>query len=418
MCLVVLVCAVLPVLAMTTNRGASPAFYVLEFFCLILAVHQHSASGVAGQVVRDYRYVLLAYCMPLVAAVVSMIAHRHWTGTDTESALRFTLGMLLFLLGFQLISRRNLKLVFWGVFAAAVSAFVYVFYSVYPTFTRPDTEVYNVVSYSSLMMILIMLTAFSLRLRLTSRPGLERTVKWLVIIITFIGFMLAQTRTGWLAIPVYLVLGFIASGRFERPARAVGLLVLIVAIIAAIGASDSSLRARVAKGYHETVECAGIKNNTTNNSVCIRFQLWRAAWGMFEHNPIVGMGDSGLFNKRLEHKDKPEGVVSEFVVQNFGEPHNDMLHALSSFGILGGLGLIMIYLAPIWVFLSRLRRRYPDEVRTIAAMGASLCLGFVIYGVTEFMFRSMRTVGVYAVLVAWLLVLSDPAKYAREESTR
>lgn len=408
----------MPILAMTTNDGVSAAFYTLEFLCLVLIVSQLSSGSWAGQIVRDYKYLLLAYCMPLVAAVISMASHRHWAGTDMESALRFALGMFLLLLGFQFVPRRYLKQVLWGVFVAAIGAFIYILYSAYPTFARPDTQIYNVVSYSSLTMILIMLTAFSLRLQLTARPVLERVIKWLVIIAAFVGFMLAQTRTGWLAIPVYLVLAFIASGRFERPARAIGLLCALLAIVVAIGASDSSLRTRVAMGYHETMECAGLKNNTTDNSVCIRFQLWRAAWGMFEKSPVVGTGSSRLFNKRLGNKDQPEGVVSEFVVQNFGEPHNDMLHALSSFGVLGGLGLLLIYIAPIWVFLSRLRRRYPSEIRTIAAMGASLCLGFVIYGVTEFMFRSMRTVGLYTMLVAWLLVLSDPAKQAREGLAR
>jgi O-antigen ligase len=85
-----------------------------------------------------------------------------------------------------------------------------------------------------------------------------------------------------------------------------------------------------------------------------------------------------------------------------------MMQALSSFGILGGIGLLLMYFAPVWVFVRRMSRRYPRESRVAAAMGAAVCLGFAVFGITELMFRGMRTVGFYTMFVALFLMLSEP----------
>jgi len=43
-----------------------------------------------------------------------------------------------------------------------------------------------------------------------------------------------------------------------------------------------------------------------------------------------------------------------------------------------------------------------------AAIGLAVCLGFMAYGLTELMFRGMRTMGFYSVMMGWALALSDP----------
>ncbi|WP_235489697.1 hypothetical protein [Achromobacter sp. DMS1] len=40
-------------------------------------------------------------------------------------------------------------------------------------------------------------------------------------------------------------------------------------------------------------------------------------------------------------------------------------------------------------------------------MGLALTLGFAVFGLTELMFRTMKTLGLYVILAAWLLALSD-----------
>src|SRR3546814_18014746 len=86
----------------------------------------------------------------------------------------------------------------------------------------------------------------------------------------------------------------------------------------------------------------------------------------------------------------PDDVVSKYVAYNFGEPHNDALKALYSFGVLGGLGLLLMYFAPACLFIRRMSHRYSSQTRAAAAMGAAFCLGFALFGLTELMFRGMQ----------------------------
>jgi O-antigen ligase len=102
------------------------------------------------------------------------------------------------------------------------------------------------------------------------------------------------------------------------------------------------------------------------------------------------------------------GIVSEYVTNNFGETHNDMLMAMASYGILGASALLIVYFAPAVVFLRRLRQPLAMPARASAAMGLALCLSFVVFGLTELMFRGMRTISMYGMLIALFLALSHP----------
>ena len=101
-------------------------------------------------------------------------------------------------------------------------------------------------------------------------------------------------------------------------------------------------------------------------------------------------------------------MLLPFVAQDFAEPHSDMIMMLATQGLFGGFALLLIYFAPAVVFIRRLASRQPLNLRVAAAMGVAVCVGFAIFGVTELMFRGMRTIGFYSVMVGCLLALSDP----------
>jgi O-antigen ligase len=92
-----------------------------------------------------------------------------------------------------------------------------------------------------------------------------------------------------------------------------------------------------------------------------------------------------------------------------------MLFSMASHGLLGLAALLLIYAAPIWLFTRRLRAGVSQPARVAAAMGLALCLGFFVFGLTELMLRSIRTIGFYAMTMAWCLALSDEKFLARQE---
>jgi O-antigen ligase len=182
----------------------------------------------------------------------------------------------------------------------------------------------------------------------------------------------------------------------------------------AVSASSPILRHRMYEMVTQTAEC--LTNPLAISSECGRLQLWHASWLMFKDSPLFGNGTIQVFGAKLESYWR-QGIVSDFVYnQGFGEPHNDMLFSMASHGLLGLTALLLIYAAPIWIFAHRLRAQVSQPARVAAAMGLALCLGFFVFGWTELMLRSIRTIGFYAMTMAWLMALSDDKFLLRHET--
>jgi O-antigen ligase len=93
-----------------------------------------------------------------------------------------------------------------------------------------------------------------------------------------------------------------------------------------------------------------------------------------------------------------------------------MLFSMASHGVLGLIALLLIYVAPSWIFIRRLGAQVAQPARVAAAMGLVLCVGFFVFGWTELILRGIRTLGFYAVAMAWLLALSDQRFLARSDT--
>src|SRR5690606_25930525 len=241
--------------------------------------------------------------------------------------------------------------------------------------------------------------------RLTRWHRTEIAVKLLAGGLGFAGFIASETRSGWLAIPVFLLIGVCAYNRvpWSRRLAAVG---AAVAIGCGVIAANDALNDRVEAGVKQWKECQ--VHELSDTSVCVRLQLARAALEMWKASPLFGVGEKG-FDPTLEILQK-RGIVSADVARTYGETHNDMLSVLAQYrapGLLGGL--LVIYLLPARYCA---RRTGDDDraIRTAAAMGLCICLGFAIFGLTELMFRGMRTVAFYSIWVGAMLALTYPRR--------
>ena len=134
---------------------------------------------------------------------------------------------------------------------------------------------------------------------------------------------------------------------------------------------------------------------------------------MFKENPLLGNGATNLFGPSLKtYADKE--IVSRYTVdEEFDEPHNDILYMMAGHGLLGLLAILLLYFAPAWIFVRRLAEGVPQTARVAAAMGLCVCLGFFAFGLTELMYRGMRTMSFYALMIGWLMALSDTRSLAR-----
>ena len=412
---IVAIIGLAPLFAMTLG-GGSAIFYVLLLCCLLVCCLREGGWRVSMHSLRPYRGTIAALFVMLGAIAVSLIAHGSMHGPSLERGVRVSLGFPIFLAAMLGIDRVRLRQAFWGVVLAGLAGAAIVFWLVFPSLARPDTPQHNAVTYGNLMLLLLVLVAYGTGWRFTAKCRLESGFKIVAAAVIFAAFILTQTRTGWMAFPLFVIIGLWLFAKVKHPAKMFAALGVACALLVALGSTSEALRARVTQGMQEAEACQGA-GATADTSVCIRLQLWRASRQMIEEHPLFGLGNTQRFMPELEAR-VATGVVSPFVSQNFGEPHNDMLHMLTSYGVLGGVALILLYGAPAVVFFRRLGAAHPREVRVAAAMGLALTLGFAVFGLTELMFRTMKTLGLYVILVAWLLALSDGGSAAAPLHTR
>lgn len=401
--------ALAPILHISSHNLPSDLFYLTLLVSLVLLAQQRLAN--TGEVVRTYWPVMAAFSVLLLAVINATLHYGQWPGANGEGAIRLLLGVSLPLLALSYVPTQQLRWVAWGFVVACTLAFAIVLWLTLPGFVRPETPGNIPVAYSAFMSLFMAITLFSIGWKLTPWPKVEVTIKAVAGILAFAALVLTQARTGWLGIPLFILIGIVLFFNARNRNRAI--LAAVIATVIAAGAFLSSdvLRHKAVLAYTEAAECTG-ENSTEDTSICIRFQMWRAALDMAQQHPWTGIGDGGEFRERMKTDSHPKGLVSDFVVTHyFGEPHNDTIFMLAAFGIPGAVGMLLIYLVPAWYFLLRLRHTHPQTCRVAAAMGLAVCLGFAVFGLTELMFRRMNTLGFYAVMVAVFLVLSDPRRY-------
>jgi len=402
----------LPITLLTSHSLPSMVFYSLLVVSLATLIY----TSFEGFKVRtwNYRWLICCYSVPLLVVVMSSWHHGEWAGANSEGASRFVLGLWIMLIALSHIEPRRLQHAIWGVYIGGVISAAVLFWLVATSDRRPSTPALIIVTYTSLMMLLSVITIFSLKWKLTPWFKLESALKILVAISIFTVFLTAQTRTGLLGLPVFVLLTAVLFLGAKNRARLITLLLISAAVLAAVVASNNDMRNRIAQGIYEIQTCKG-EGSTQTSSMCVRMQMWRTAIDAGTNNPLFGLGNAGKFNDYLREVAVPNGWTTQLVADNFGEPHNDLLTIFAGFGFSGALGLLLIYLAPCIYFLPRLFSTHLSaEIRAAAAMGLAVCLGFFFFGLTETMFRRMNTIGFYTVMVALFMVLSEP-KASRQD---
>ena len=405
---IVVIIAGMIVTTVSSTKIPSLLFYILiAASCLNWFVHYKKGTSTQGIELKQHETLFLLCSVSLIAVLASKIVHLNLSGTEIEKAVRFSVGLPLLYAGLRFIPYERLKHALWGVYVAILFQFVYVLSVMKPNLARPITsDIHNAVSYAVICLLLTVLTVFTLGIQLSNKPKLEQTFKFLIAILGVVTFFLLQTRTGVLALPVFIFLLVLVF--FHKTTMIKKILISIIGIVVVLASvfSIPSMQKRVELAVSEFNMCieSGIRKNS---SVCVRMQLTRAAVAIWQEQPIFGTGDNSVFQETMKNELIKKKIVTRYIADNFGEPHNDYTQALSSFGIVGFCGLLLLYFAPGWFFIKCIMHESTLRKRCLLGMGAATCFGFSTFGVTELMFRNMRTTSFYVILIVLFLVLLD-----------
>ena len=414
--LVALLITTLPVALLSELSHASAIFFGLVILCIASVFVLPQGVVTARQTLKNYRSLALALFFSVAVAIIASLYAGRVLESEFERTLRIFVGSLAILAACLTLNPQVLRQASWGFVLATWLAAYYAITLSDASFGRPDNlPNYNATSYSDLALLMTTLSTLSLGWSLTRFRRTEIALKLLTIVPGVIALLLLQTRGSWIALPFFILIGLVLFQRRNNWRKIFLFSLLGVVMAAAIFASRPVMRERFELAISEVSQC--FEHPKTDSSVCIRLQLWRVSWLMFKSNPILGNSANDVFQTKLTEY-AARGLISEFTAKDFGEPHNDIVQKTASYGLLGLIGLLMLYLVPGWIFLKRLSWNAPQTNRVAAAMGLSVCVGFMCFGLTELMFRGMRTIGFYAAMIGWLLALSDPTCWAKEDQAR
>ena len=113
-----LLLAIMPVAIMTGPDLPSTIYYLILAASLGLLV-QHRFAG-AGELTRQYRWVITAMGAPLAVVLLAAPFHGFVASADLETALRFFLGVWVVVLALSYVPTKIVWQVTWGFLLAAV----------------------------------------------------------------------------------------------------------------------------------------------------------------------------------------------------------------------------------------------------------------------------------------------------------
>lgn len=203
------------------------------------------------------------------------------------------------------------------------------------------------------------------------------------------GSVMSESRGGWVALPVLLVI-IIWSRLRQNDGRRRFIVVFSVVLLSMILAFmiNESVRERVSKAVKEI--SIYVEKGENKTSIGVRFDMFRTALSAFSENPVFGVGVGGYnlyskqFSKRFNRLYK-KGLSWE--VTHWKNPHNEFLLHASTRGVLGLFSLIFMMFAIV-------RRGFivgherGDKVISFSSVNlVIIAVGFSIFGLTIALFE-------------------------------
>ena len=238
-------------------------------------------------------------------------------------------------------------------------------------------------------------TAFFMR----PKSDLFKAALGVATMIFFLCSVEAGTRGAWLAILVILTafsLWTVARGikRFHfNGAMAQNLLLIGFVLFTSITSDRVLARLSLVQS-----DLTGFSSGSdVDTSIGLRFQMWSAAYVMWQENPWIGsgLGDYGLDLKSMMLK------APETISVHFGEAHSIYFEFLATTGVIGlGALLFAVFLYPAVIFT---KGYFQNALNPMNIQGLVLISTFGIFGLSQNWLARSSISSVYFFLLAFFL---------------
>lgn len=376
----------LPALALTTPQGTG---FLGAFFLLSTVYFSKELWLKQKELFTSAKWVISAFAFNLLSVLISLA----WFGFKLRGLDNPVRELLtVFIIGLLAYTKPKAEWFWYGLFVGTIGAAGIAFYQRFGLGLPRAGGFHQIIMFGDISMTMGLMAVASI-------PIFKKTrLSFLPYLAFFAGFcasLLSGSRGGWVGLIFLLVLiphQHITRKKFGQVTLAFGVLLTTVYLVpqfdVGIRLTDASTQ------FHQ------YQTGEINTSVGLRLEVWKGAWKMFVEHPVLGVGPSN-FNAGL----------NEFIERGEIRPavnilyhaHNEILDALATGGMIGGIALIFLYGAPLIFFVRHLQHDRP--CKPYAQAGLLLVLSFIGSGLSQVLFAHHIGTAFYSLTVSTLVGL-------------
>jgi len=340
---------------------------------------------------------------PFLSIILSSILREKFQWSDYDSASRFLIAIVIFLFGIN----TNINASKYFQYTIPASLFITVLHQLF--FTQP--KFWGIDRMSTYFSDPLVFGFTSLTFGLTSLVSINLISKDKPIIVAFkiIGFIIgiylsimSGSRTGWLAIPL-VILVFINYHAIFRMRSLITKTTLFSFIVLAIAilftySANSGKRMLLASNEFLNYSWSGVAPDT---SIGQRITFLRIAFDMFVIHPFSGYGDTSKGVESLSPKiysyASPESLRMAF---NSGF-HNEIVTNTIRYGVAGLVSSISIFVIPLVLFFDRIQSEDSNQ-KANSLVGIVFTICFFISSCSTEVFDLKYMASFYALTITML----------------
>ena len=338
---------------------------------------------------------LVWFCVALLLALSHQSQEKFYF---PDNALRMVMATTL--LAMVAKPPRSMRWLLSGMVVAGVSSAYWAIHAwPWSAVSRVQGTTNNAIHFGNLSAVIMMLS-LTAALLATDIFSKLRKLLFVAALGGFVGAISSLSRSSFVVLLCVLPLGFLAgSGSSAKWLKRV---VAVSVVVGLAVMTSSSIRDKL-RVTEALVDVQHIQEGNYMSSVGARVAMWQTAWNIFKEHPIVGVGP-GRFQSEIVRRIQAGEIPNTEI---YNQPHSDIMHALSSGGLLKFFSYLGILLAPFIFFYRRYREAGDSaEGRLMPIMGMQVVGAYFLTGLTNSNFDLQIYSTTYAVLVCVLAKLS------------
>lgn len=383
-------CSALLAFCLSINGGYSiPAAILFLMSCVVVFVPQK----VTVKFSKKDRLLALTFVV-YALAMFFFVYLDGWHPRELDRPSRFLLCLPVLFMLFKL-KPPKIPLLFYGVTIGAISSLGVAFYDRFYLGLPRAQGGENAIMFGDTAMMLGFISCAALLYFYHRKQPIWVLLSVLAVLSGVGASFLSGSRGGWVAAP--LIGGFLLwqSRELIHKKLLVWSLVSLVALLAGIvSLPQVGVMQRVDAVFNDIER---YQAGDSYSSVGLRFDMWLSSFYLASESPLLGEGQYG--SRVIRNELAEQGIIHPQAAQ-FDHLHNEYLTALGFQGLVGVICLLAVYLVPLKLFMSYVKK-YRDnwDVKSYAIAGALVPMCYMDFALTQSMFSHNIGVMLYVFLI-------------------